>query len=1204
MMTRTWLSKVKNLLRPCWLMVLQTANFIVTPLMFLVISYALLVSLFAALTPWAKIYKPQISAFINQTTQLNIEIQDIKTSWYGWYPVLKLVNVRLLSANGRALVCDECWIGLDIVRSLFYWHLHPGMLYIDGLNLHLRQQSDHWEIRGVPKIANQQQASAVSTDIFGKILSYAPERVLLKNIQLNFHPLSKKVYSFRNIRLLGLKNNGAYKWSIQSSFGHDGLFKILIDMPALTNLALPQNGKMYVELHNMDLASIPGYQQFITDNFFQRFDGTLNSHAWVEWNKGNINEIHAQVTLQDAIIQSKFAKKPMHIDNFSANSLWKQRSTGWELAMDKFNLSSDKISLTDNKLLLFFQSDWNTYHLYLQKLPIKLLSTLSMQMPANMANQAGLFTAGELSDLQLNFKDNALDYVLTQFSGLDMDSSDNRPGFNGLSGVLSWEPQTSHLEIASQNFILQPLKMAPIAFDSLQFIGTLQKNSQGQESLHFEKFVLSRDDLAVTMSGQVKEPFDNLNRNVLVQLNWSAINAHQWLKYLKLFMPKNNFSNWLENDIKRIYQTSGRMIINGLWQDFPFADKPGEFTVNSHLYAVDLFFAHDWPLSTNIDANLQLNSNKLEVLIDKGSLGKLPVQQLDLQIPNLGADKEVILVHGVIQDKVARMIDYLSHTPLQKKAHSWSIYDFKGQGLLDLKLDIPLYKERDEIFFSGKLKFDEQPMDLKVFTHPLTISYCKGYLGFNQKGLYAGNLTGRVGQDKINLHISLNPQHDETMLSIDGLIDVTELKKAWGLASYDALQGHLPLQGNIHIPSATQQIDMLWESNLQGVSLMLPKPWDKSAQDEKPLHIQMTYHDTGLINMNVLYEQKKWQIDYDNKKWSLKVAEPDLMGDILYDASLNTIDAKLSRLYLDDKIFQSNDEEKKENWSIKSMPSLMINVDDFHYNDLNVGALSLQAVKQDKKYLLQELKLSSSAFTMLVSGDWSLQQAQNHIQFAGQLMISNLSNMLEQFGMTPVAGSKDGRINFTGYWDEPLNKVALKTLTGSIDFNMKKGNISHFDSQTEQKIGLGKLLSILSLQTIPRRLRLDFSDLSASGFTYDVFKGHFDLNNGLLSTNDAQMDGPVAHVSMNGQLNVIDKWYDLELQVYPYITASLPVVVATIAGSPIAGVATWAVNQVINKGMQKVSAYTYRITGPWKEPIVQQVSLTRKTNEKNVPRND
>jgi uncharacterized protein YhdP len=797
-----------------------------------------------------------------------------------------------------------------------------------------------------------------------------------------------------------------------------------------------------------------------------------------------------------------------------------------------------------------------------------------------------------------------LDYFLTQFNDISWDVSNKYPGVQGLTGVLSWEPRTSHLEISSQNFILKPKNVDPLVFDNLQMIGTLQKNVMNQQTLHLEKLVLARGDLALTMSGEIDEPLDADKRNLIVQMNWSAENAHQWLKYLNLFLPDGGLRQWLMQDVKRIHQTSGNMIINGLWKDFPFDQNQGEFSINSHLYGVDLIFAKDWPLTSDIDANLKVNRRDLEVFIDKATLGQLPVSQLHLSAPNLGLGKEVILVHGLLKDKVTELFKYLLNSPLKQRAQNWLIYNFKGQGILDLKLDIPLYKGRDEIFVDGKLQLDEQPMDLNIFSHPLHIDNAKGQLNFNQNGLYAGDLVGRVGNDHFNLNIEHHPIGDETQLYIHGAMGLDELKKAWGIETSNILKGHLPIDGVINLPNGRKNDwEMQWKSNLKGVELQLPQPWNKNEKEEKPFQIDMVYHENGLISMDVLYQNKSWKIDYDKKVWYLKISEPEIMGEIDYQASKNKVHAKLSRFYIDDKLFEGKDIDKSKSWSIQDMPELNIQVEDFHYNDLNLGELLLSAKILDKKYSFEEVKIASPAYTMLLHGDWSKKQAKNHIKFTGQMVISNLSKLLQQWGITPVADTRNGLIDFNGYWDEPLNQISLKKLKGIIDISLKKGNISHFDAQTEQKIGLGKLLSILSLQTLPRRLRLDFSDLATSGFAYDLFKGHFDLNEGLLHTSDSFMDGPIAHVKMQGNLNVLDRWYDLELQVYPYITASLPVV-ATIAGGPIAGVATWAANHVINKGMQQVSGYTYKITGPWKEPVVQQVSLTRKKNDTTVKGND
>ncbi len=1196
---------LSSFFRPIWMGFLQIAHRLMIPLMFLVISYALVVSLFSALTPWVRSYKPQITAIINQTAHQKIEIEDITTSWYGWYPVLKLYHVSLMPEDGgKSLVCDECWIGFDVIRSLLYWHLHPGMLYIDGLDLQLIQKSDHWEIQGAKNLSNNQQVKTDPVLVLGKLLSYAPERVLLKNIQLAFHPLSKKMYAFEHIRLLGVKNAGQYHWSIQSSFGKKSLLKVRIDMPLLSNLALPENGRMFVEFENLDLTALPGYQQWIEEKSISRLKGILNSSAWVDWNQGNINEIHAQVAVEHGLIQTKVSNSAFHFDKFDANCLWKKRSTGWEMAMDKVNLKSSALSLVEDKLLLFYQSDWNSYHVYLKYFPLKILSMVKSQMSLKFFDMFPFMPKGDLRESQLNFKEGVLDYVLTQFENCSWGASDKFPGVSGLSGVLSWEPRSAHFEIASQNFVLKPKDQKPIVFDNLQCTATTEKNVLDEWQLYLEKLVLARRDLALTMTGQIQQPLEPQKRNVLMQMNWSAEGPQVWLPYLKLVLPDTGLRRWLTQDVKRIHQTSGNIIINGLWKDFPFDAQQGEFTVNAHLYDVDLSFAKSWPLATHVDANLKSNGRHMEVMIDKAILGDLPVSQLHLNFPQLGLGKEVILVHGVIQDKVSKMMQYLMKSPLRHKAKNWMIYDFQGNGILDLKLDIPLSKERDEVFVDGQLKISEQPLDLKIFTHPLRIENCQGQLHFNGNGLYAGTLKGRVGGDLFTMDVKNHPVEQDTELFIYGVMGLDVLKKAWGMESSNLISGHIPVEGRIRLPyEKGKNWEMDWTSHLKGVVLALPKPWNKKAEEEKPFKIEMILHENGLMNMEVFYQQKEWKLDYEKQVWHLKIAEPEGLGDIFYHTAQKKIEAKFSHLYLDDTLFQNTDTKHSPDWSINDMPSVNIQVEDFHLNDLNLGSLLLNAQTKDKKFMIEELKISSPYYTLLMHGDWSMSQMKHHIQFVGQMMISNLSKLLIQWGMTPVANTKNGVIEFNGSWSKALNKVSLKTLKGAIDVRFKKGNISHFDKQTEQKIGLGKLLSILSLQTLPRRLQLDFSDLATSGFPYDIFKGRFELNQGLLHTADSQMDGPIAHVKMNGDLNILDKWYDLELQVYPYITASLPVV-ATIAGGPIAGVATWAANHVINKGMQQVSGYTYKITGPWKEPIVQQVNLMRKKNDAPVKTND
>jgi len=276
-----------------------------------------------------------------------------------------------------------------------------------------------------------------------------------------------------------------------------------------------------------------------------------------------------------------------------------------------------------------------------------------------------------------------------------------------------------------------------------------------------------------------------------------------------------------------------------------------------------------------------------------------------------------------------------------------------------------------------------------------------------------------------------------------------------------------------------------------------------------------------------------------------------------------------------------------------TIPNLNLRIDDFHYGNYNLGQITLKSHSLDNQWILDHGKLESPFYQMYLQGNWTQKDNKNNSKIQARLLISDLSNSLKRFKIEPVVEADKGEIEFKGGWADSILNFSQAKCLGQMDIQFRNGRITHLSQETEEKMGLGKLLSILSLQTIPRRLKLDFSDLSQKGYSFDIFKGHFKLKNAKMYTSESYIDGPVAYAGMSGSLDLKKHLYDLELKVSPHITASLPVV-ATIAGGPIAGIATWIASKIINKGMQKISAYTYKITGPWHQPVVQQVSITKR----------
>jgi uncharacterized protein YhdP len=153
---------------------------------------------------------------------------------------------------------------------------------------------------------------------------------------------------------------------------------------------------------------------------------------------------------------------------------------------------------------------------------------------------------------------------------------------------------------------------------------------------------------------------------------------------------------------------------------------------------------------------------------------------------------------------------------------------------------------------------------------------------------------------------------------------------------------------------------------------------------------------------------------------------------------------------------------------------------------------------------------------------------------------------------------------------------------------MGEGSITGLNTKTDTLIGFGRLISLLSLQSLPRRLTLNFGDLLHKGFYFEKIQGDWTLKDGNATTRNTYLDGSVAYVAINGAVDLLNEQYHLRLLVAPHLTSSIPIV-ATIAGGPVVGGVAWAINQLITPEVQRIAHYTYSVEGPWRQPEVKPV---------------
>jgi uncharacterized protein YhdP len=137
------------------------------------------------------------------------------------------------------------------------------------------------------------------------------------------------------------------------------------------------------------------------------------------------------------------------------------------------------------------------------------------------------------------------------------------------------------------------------------------------------------------------------------------------------------------------------------------------------------------------------------------------------------------------------------------------------------------------------------------------------------------------------------------------------------------------------------------------------------------------------------------------------------------------------------------------------------------------------------------------------------------------------------------------------------------------------------------KPGAGRVLGLASLAELPRRLALDFSDLTDKGFAFDTAHGDFDLHDGSAYTDNVLVKGPAAEIGLIGRVGLKNHDYDQTAVVTGNVSSTLPL--AAFAAGPVVGGAVFLFTQVFKQPLKGLVRGYYRITGSWDNPTVERI---------------
>jgi uncharacterized protein (TIGR02099 family) len=363
--------------------------------------------------------------------------------------------------------------------------------------------------------------------------------------------------------------------------------------------------------------------------------------------------------------------------------------------------------------------------------------------------------------------------------------------------------------------------------------------------------------------------------------------------------------------------------------------------------------------------------------------------------------------------------------------------------------------------------------------------------------------------------------------------------------------------------------------------------------------------------------------------WRANVEATELNGYVEYrqpaGAGAGRVYARLARLTIDPNA-STEVEALLTNEQIDSVPALDIVVDDFELRGRKLGRVEVEAVNRGggavareggvREWRLTKLQVSLPEASFTASGNWAAVNAQAAPPGGGRpppavpgeqrrtvmnfkLDIADSGLLLARFGMKDVVrrgkGSMEGQVSWIG---SPL-ALDYPTLGGLFNVNVETGQFLKADP------GLAKLLGVLSLQSLPRRLTLDFRDVFTEGFSFDFVRGDVRIEQGIAATNNLQMKGVNAAVLMEGRADIAKETQNIKVVVVPEINAGTASLVAGVI-NPAIGIGTFLAQMFLRRPLMEAATQEFQIDGTWSDPKIVKVDRrnTAADERRNEPRPD
>ena len=354
----------------------------------------------------------------------------------------------------------------------------------------------------------------------------------------------------------------------------------------------------------------------------------------------------------------------------------------------------------------------------------------------------------------------------------------------------------------------------------------------------------------------------------------------------------------------------------------------------------------------------------------------------------------------------------------------------------------------------------------------------------------------------------------------------------------------------------------------------------------------------GLVAYGRLFNPMTLKGRHGADGWGLNVDSMEASGDFTWrPAAFNErglVRARLQRFTLADESPTATTGPVPEPGNEPDYPALDIVAEKFTFKDRALGRLELRATPQGANWKIDQLNISTGHAKLDMQGLWQRYgdpqsdpkgpMGRSRTAMTVKLETSNLNALFNQFGFGDYLKGGNAKLEGELSWPGHAAQFQTNILSGHFKVHAADGRFAKIEP------GAGKLVGLMSLQSLPRRITLDFRDIFSEGLAFNKIDGDIKIVNGVMSTDNFEIKGPAAYIKTTGDASLPSEQVNLKMRVAPLVGEGAALGAAVFL-TPVVGAGVYAISKLLEGAL----SYELLVTGPWDDPHVDEV-------KKNAPK--